>query len=406
MPKAAHDQVTPPPVAQPFDTHRVLQRFAVPYEYTVTFTRDVFDPANPALVDALTGREPDRRQLAFAVMDAGFDRAWPEVRSLLSRYFEAHRDRLRLEGDVHLVPGGEAAKNDPTLVPALHALFAQHHLDRHAFVLVVGGGGVQDAVGYAAATAHRGIRTVRLPTTVLSQNDSGVGVKNGINAFGAKNFIGTFAPPYAVVSDLRFLERLPARDRIAGMAEAVKVSLIRDAAFFRWLDGNASALAAFAPDATALMVRRCAELHLAHIAGGGDPFEQGSARPLDFGHWAAHKLEALTAHELRHGEAVAIGLCLDSRYSVETGLLPEAEFARLHALLGRLGLPRWHDALLARGPNGGLAVLDGIEEFREHLGGELTVTMLRAIGRGIEVHELDRAVIERCLRWMRTASLP
>ena len=240
-------------------------------------------------------------------------------------------------------------------------------MDRHSFALVLGGGAVQDAAGFAAATAHRGIRTVRMPTTVLSQNDSGVGVKNGVNRFGSKNFVGTFSPPFAVVNDASFLDRLPARDRVAGLAEALKVALIRDAAFFESLEGAADALASFDRDATEEVARRCAALHLRHIATGGDPFELGSARPLDFGHWAAHKLESMTAHELRHGEAVAIGIALDTRYSVEAEPARRGRRrARIHALMGRLGLPRWHDALAIRAGGGRLAVLDGLDEFREH----------------------------------------
>jgi 3-dehydroquinate synthase len=226
-------------------------------------------------------------------------------------------------------------------------------------------------------------------------------VKNGVNLHGSKNFVGTFSPPFAVVSDARFLERLPRRDRIAGLAEAVKVGLIRDGAFFDALEAAAPALAALDLDATEDVVRRCAELHLRHIATGGDPFELGSARPLDFGHWAAHKLESMTAHELRHGEAVAIGIALDSRYAALAGLLPEAEAARVHRVVGALGLPRWHDALAIRAAGGGLAVLAGLDEFREHLGGELTVTLLRGIGRAVEVHEMDPALIEQAVGWMR-----
>jgi 3-dehydroquinate synthase len=185
---------------------------------------------------------------------------------------------------------------------------AAEQIDRHSFVIVVGGGAVLDVAGYAAAVVHRGVRLVRIPTTVLAQNDAGVGVKNGINAFGAKNFLGVFAPPFAVIDDSRFLSTLDPRDQVAGMAEAVKVAAIRDPVFFEWLVDHSDALASFELVHVERMIRRCAELHLAHIAGGGDPFETGNARPLDFGHWSAHKLEILTAHELRHGEAVAIGM--------------------------------------------------------------------------------------------------
>jgi 3-dehydroquinate synthase len=260
---------------------------------------------------------------------------------------------------------------------------------------------VLDAVGYAAATTHRGVRLIRMPTTVLSQNDSGVGVKNGINAFGSKNFLGTFAPPFAVINDPDFLSTLAPRDLRAGMAEAVKVALIRDRGFFDWLDRSADALARFEPAAMGQLVRRAAEIHMAHIATCGDPFEFGSARPLDFGHWAAHKLESLSSHALRHGEAVAIGLGLDSRYSATAGTLSELELSRICTLLERLGLRLWDDTLDRRDERGGLAVLQGLREFQEHLGGRLTVTLLDAIGTSLEVHEMDEAAIADAIAWLQ-----
>jgi len=383
---------------------RIRQTFSVPFAYDVTFTRDALAPDNRALLEAFTRAGPGRRHRVLPIVDAGLAAAWPELPGWLTAYFTRHAEHLELVALPEPVPGGEAAKNDPRVIERLHALFHEHHMDRHSFVLVLGGGAVQDAAGFAAATAHRGLRTVRVPTTVLSQNDSGVGVKNGVNRFGAKNFVGTFAPPYAVVNDARFLERLPARDRVAGLAEAVKVAVIRDAVFFDALERAAGALAALDLDATEEVVRRCAALHLRHIATGGDPFELGSARPLDFGHWAAHKLESMTAHELRHGEAVALGIVLDTRYAFEAGLLDEASAARIHRLVGRLRLPRWHDALAIRAGGGRLAVLDGLDEFREHLGGELTVTLVRGIAQSLEVHSMDGALVEKVVAWMRGAA--
>jgi 3-dehydroquinate synthase len=232
-----------------------------------------------------------------------------------------------------------------------------------------------------------------VPTTVLSQNDSGVGVKNGVNLYGQKNFVGTFAPPFAVLNDLNFVEVLPAREKIAGMAEAVKVALIRDGAFFGWLERNADRLVLFERDAMAYMIRRCAELHMHQIGQGGDPFETGSARPLDFGHWAAHRLETLTHYHLRHGEAVAIGIALDTRYSVLAEMLDPGAEERVRFVLDHLGFRLWHPALEQRTPEGRHSVLDGLRDFREHLGGELTVTLLSAIGRGVEVHAIDEALV-------------
>ena len=252
-----------------------------------------------------------------------------------------------------------------------------------------------------AATSHRGIRHVRVPTTVLAQNDSGIGVKNGVNLFGQKNYIGTFAPPFAVLNDYAFIETLPQREKIAGMAEAVKVGLIRDGEFFKWLEQSADDLITFEPDAMQYMIQRCAELHMHQISKGGDPFETGSARPLDFGHWAAHKLEILTKHRLRHGEAVAIGMALDTRYSVTSGLLPAGDDERVCFLLEHLGFKLWHSALLLENSAGKLELLAGLEDFREHLGGELTITLLESLGKGVEVNQMDDQLVAEGLNWLR-----
>jgi 3-dehydroquinate synthase len=204
-----------------------------------------------------------------------------------------------------------------------------------------------------------------------------------------------------VINDAAFLRTLHPRDRIAGLAEAVKVALIRDRAYYEWLESNADALREFAPAPTARMIRRCAELHMRQIGHGGDPFERGSARPLDYGHWSAHKLESLTQHELRHGEAVAIGIALDARYSVQCGMLAAGEDERIYRLLKRVGFHLWHPAMERRDAAGRLLVLDGVEEFRQHLGGELSVTLLRGIGVGEEVNAIDCVEVGRAIAWLR-----
>lgn len=377
------------------------QRFEVAYAYPVVFTRDVLDPANGALVWAIARHDPHKRHRCYAVVDGGLDDAWPELRAHLEGYVWAHRERLELVAEPLVIPGGEPAKNDPRLVADMQLRFGEAGLDRHAYVLIFGGGAVLDAAGYAAATTHRGLRVVRLPSTVLAQNDAGIGVKNGVNGLGTKNYLGTFAVPAAVVNDLTMLDTLSPRDRIAGMAEAVKVGLIRDASFFAWLEANAGALARFDDDATEHMIRRCAELHLDHIRTSGDPFETGSARPLDFGHWAAHKLESLSEHALRHGEAVAIGIAVDARYSALQGRLGEDALERVVALLQRLGLAIGHPALDIVDGEGRRAVLRGLQEFREHLGGDLTITLLDDIGRGVEVDAIDVACMERAIAWVQ-----
>ncbi|MCY4222475.1 MAG: 3-dehydroquinate synthase [Thiotrichales bacterium] len=377
------------------------QRFSVPYEFPVAFTRGLFRPENLLLVDALARREPDKRHRCLFYIDDGLAGGEHDPAAAIEAYADAHDDRIELVDAPTLIPGGERIKRELTWIEGIQDTIHRLGIDRHSYVVAVGGGAVLDAVGLAAATAHRGVRHVRAPTTVLAQADSGVGVKNAVNLNNVKNFVGTFAPPWAVLNDLDFLRGLPRRDRISGIAEAVKVGLIRDRAFFEWLETNAAALAGFEPTAEEHMIRRCAELHMHQIAHGGDPFELGSARPLDYGHWSAHKLEALTRNHVRHGEAVAIGLALDARYSVLAGLLPEGDEERVAGVLERLGLRLWHPALVRPDAAGALSLLVGLREFQEHLGGELTVTLLRELGVGVEVHAIDADLVRQSLEWLR-----
>jgi 3-dehydroquinate synthase len=378
-----------------------LQSFSIAYEYPVVFTRDAFSPANRCLIDALARREAGKLHRCAIFADEGVLSEMPELADRISDYASFHASRFKKAGSLVPVPGGESCKNDPDTVPRLLAKFSELAIDRHSFVIAVGGGAVLDAVGYAAAIFHRGVRHIRFPTTVLAQNDSGVGVKNAINSLGLKNLVGSFAPPWAVINDSAFIDQLPAREKRAGMAEAVKVALIRDDNFFRWIESNTAALAQFSPRHLNRLIKDCAELHMRQIRLGGDPFETGSARPLDFGHWSAHKLEHLTRHEVNHGEAVAIGIALDTRYSVITGLLADGEDKRVLDVLKRLGFPLWHDALRQQNVTGQLSLLQGLTDFQEHLGGELTITLLAEVGRGIEVHEMNADLVGHCIDWLQ-----
>jgi len=377
-----------------------LQSFAVPYEYPVYFTRDAFEPENETVVAAIRRLEPDRRHRILAIIDQGLESARPGTANDIAAYAEFHRESLDLAGDPEIVPGGELAKQGESLSNRVLEHIHDRAIDRKSVVLIVGGGAVLDAAGFAAATAHRGIRTIRVPTTVEGQCDSGVGVKTAINALGIKNFVGSFTPPFGVINDERFIESLPERDRRAGMAEAVKVALLRAPGFFEWIWDHADELTSFDPTAVNTLIRRTAELHLEHIRDCGDPFELGDAKPLDFGHWSAHKIESLTNYELRHGEAVAIGLALDCRYAAERGLLDEHIVARVCVLLERLGFQLWHPSLALRNGSGQRQVLKGLEEFREHLGGDLTLTLIEGIGRSCDVGDIDNPRVESAVEWL------
>jgi 3-dehydroquinate synthase len=371
------------------------------HEHRLLFTRDVFAPENRTLASVLTAREPGHPVRALVFWDRGLQSAFPGLPDRITRWFEAQGAAIRLAAEPVGLVGGEPVKNDLKHLEAVWSAINSAGLCRHSYVVALGGGAVLDLVGFGAATAHRGIPLVRLPTTSLSQGDGGVGVKNGINYFHKKNWLGAFSVPHAVVNDLAFLAGLPPRERRCGLIEAVKVALIRDAAFFEFIAARADALARFEPEAFEAVIRESARQHLEHIATAGDPFERGSARPLDFGHWAAHKLEQLSEFRVSHGEAVAVGMAIDLIYARRVGLLPEPIAERILRLLQQLGFELFAPVREIRGPSGRQDMLDGLEEFREHLGGRLTIPMIRAPGVRLEVHEMDGAVVKAAFDELR-----
>ena len=357
------------------------------------FTQQVFSPDNGTLRDILVDDQKGRPHKVLMIMDEALCRTQPDLIGQVLAYFERHNGCLKLVCDPMQFEGGERTKNSYFHVSEIHSKIEMHHIDRHSYVVAVGGGALLDMAGLASSTAHRGVRHVCIPSTTLSQADSGVGVKNGINAVGKKNFIGAFAPPYAVINDFELLSSLSDRDKRNGYIEAVKVALIRDLDFYEWIESEAGALAAFAAEPMRRLIHRCAELHINHIADSGDPFEFGSARPLDFGHWAAHKLEQLSEYRIRHGEAVAIGIALDVVYGRRAGHLSAGAADRILTLIERLGFELFANELLHEDESGTLQVINGLEEFREHLGGELTITLLRELGQGFEVHEMNLPLV-------------
>lgn len=378
--------------------------FTVTYRYPVLFTEHLFATDNDCLHQQLTanGKRPVT-VMVFA--DEGLLRGNPALAQQIDRYFQSRSEDLRLLAEPVAVPAGEACKT-PEVLQSLYEQMLEHGLDRHCYVLALGGGALLDAVGYACATFHRGVRLIRIPTTVLAQNDAGIGVKNGINAFEQKNLLGAFQPADAVINDFQMLLGLSRRDQLAGLAEAVKVAAIKDATFFAWMEDNADALAGFAHDPSRYAIRRCAELHLEQITQGGDPFERGNGRPLDYGHWAAHKLEKLSHHRLRHGEAVAVGMALDALYAKALGLLAPSEAQRLLDLLTRLGFNLSPPELTLADDQGSLRVLQGLEDFRQHLGGELSIPMLERIGRAVDVHHIDMPSLQQALQQLARLQAP
>jgi len=377
------------------------QSFSVPFDYPVHFTHHLFQPDNPLLASVIDRLAERRRHRVLFYVDSGVAEPHPTLIDRIKDYFHRRPDALELCSTPEIVPGGEPAKNSWDDVRDILWTVGNHHLDRQSFIVAVGGGSVLDMVGFAASLVHRGLRLIRVPTTVLAQCDAGIGVKTGMNEHGMKNFIGTFAPPFAVLNDFTFLPTLADRDWTGGVAEAFKVAIIKDFDFFTFLCENAARLRSRDQSVMETVVHRAAVLHLDHIRTAGDPFEFGAARPLDFGHWAAHKLESLSAYTIGHGPAVAVGIAVDTFYASRLGLISTGECDAVLDAMTRTGLPIWHPLLADRTPEGIPLVLDGLAQFREHLGGVLPVTLPTPIGRKLEVHEMHANLIEDALEHLR-----
>jgi 3-dehydroquinate synthase len=369
--------------------------FAVPFTHRLRLTNDVLGSEQNVLIDLLESSDDQPARVQFW-MDRNLANANPEIELKFKQLSEAHPDRIKRVGNIQFVPGGEEIKNDIQVMEKMLKVFNVSDLDRRSYIVVIGGGAVLDTVGFAAGIAHRGIRLIRLPTTTLAQADSGLGVKNGVNLFRKKNWLGTFAVPWGVINDAEMLGTLSNRDFIAGFSEAVKVSLLKDSRFFNSLCRNAAQIAERQLESSLDAIRQSAQLHLDHITQGGDPFEMLEARPLDFGHWSAHKLESMSDFVLRHGEAVAIGVAIDAVYSSLALGLPASDADRILRCLSDLGFsltdPALHDVEL---------LFDGLEEFRQHLGGRLTLTMLPNIGEPVEVHQINRELMVESITKVR-----
>lgn len=365
--------------------------FPVKFIHRMRFTEDVFEFRGSVLQELLEGSEEVCPSVQFWVDDqvAG---ANPDLKQRILRFCSQHESQFRLSGNVQLVAGGEAVKNDIHVIERMLKCFNHADLDRRSYVVVIGGGAVLDAVGFAAAIAHRGIRLIRIPTTTLAQADSGIGVKNSINLFSKKNWVGTFAVPWAVINDRRLLTTLSDRDFVCGFSEAVKVSLLKSPALFARIHECAGSIRQRG-DACWPIIEESAGWHMKHITEGGDAFEMLEARPLDFGHWSAHKLEAMTDFALRHGEAVAIGLAIDVTYSNLVHGLPDDQASQIIDCLRQLGLLQDHPVLTRTDE-----LFQGLEEFRQHLGGRLTLTMLKEIGKPVDVHAIDHQKMKEAIQ--------
>ena len=387
----------PPTIASANDL-RLDGTVRVSFAHRVRFVRGAMrsvdgrpSPLASAIAEA-TADDGGFRGRLLPVLDSNLARAQPALASSIADALRAGGAAMPEVLPALVVPGGEQAKNDPAVLEAILDALDRGRVCRRSILLAAGGGAVLDVAGFAAATFHRGVRLVRLPTTTLAQDDAAMGVKNGVNRGGKKNLLGAFAVPSAVLCDLELLRTLPDREFLAGFSEAVKIAVIRDAALLERIERDAAAIRARDEDAAEAVIRRCAELHLRHILEGGDPFETGTARPLDFGHWSAHRLESMTSHRILHGEAVAVGIALDATIAALESRLDRASARRIILALRALGLPTWDDALREA-----TDLLAGLEEFREHLGGAASLAMPTRIGASTDAPPPTAALVRRAI---------
>lgn len=367
--------------------------FSAQFEQRVFFTNDLFS-AEMDLLASLIEPVSSRPTVTFCV-DSGVVETRPDILKSIQGFGKDYSEKFSQGQRIEIIPGGESCKQGLTIVEGLLEAFHRDRLDRRSYVVAIGGGAVLDTVGLAASLTHRGIRQIRIATTTLAQADVSVGVKNAVNYFGQKNYLGAYAVPWAVINDTASLKTLSDRDFKAGFAEAVKVALLKDAEFFRQISTHAEALANREINIAGQVTRRAAELHMEHITGGGDPFELSQCRPLDFGHWSAHRLESLSDYQLTHGEAVAIGIAIDCVYSRLIGRLAEDQLDAILSCLTRLGFHLNHTLLAEPEP-----LIAGIEEFRRHMGGTLNLTILNDIAIPHDETDLDQSQLINAIKYV------
>ncbi|MGE5944142.1 MAG: 3-dehydroquinate synthase [Flavobacteriales bacterium] len=370
----------------------IEQTFKVEYNYKLHFTSCLFNQANNLFADIIKSYSTISRVKILFVIDDGVAKTHPSIQDDIIAYCMQYNSHIELK-NILIVKGGEQVKIGSEHLDKVLQGINDFNICRHSFVAAIGGGAVIDMVGYACAIAHRGVKLLRIPTTVLSQNDSAVGVKNSINHFGKKNFLGTFALPYAIINDSNFLKTLDQRDWTSGIAEAIKVALIKDKSFYNDIEALSEKLRNRDMESMQYVIYKCAALHMEHITQGGDPFESGSSRPLDFGHWAAHKMEHMTHYDIRHGEAVAVGMAIDLVYAEKIGLINQDTLDAILEVIKNVGF----DLKLPIAEHQIDELINGIEEFREHLGGKLTITLISEIGRKVDVHEIDTVIMKEAI---------
>jgi 3-dehydroquinate synthase len=294
---------------------------------------------------------------------------------------------------VRSIPAGEASKSLEQAAALWHWLAASD-VGRRDVVLPFGGGVVADLGGWVASAYMRGLPYVNLPTTLLAQVDGALGGKVAVNHPLAKNLIGAFHQPAAVVANVGFLRTVSPRHLRAGLAEAIKKAMIASPAYWALIEDGAGEILGRDPEALERVVRCAAAIKCELV--GRDPYEDDLRRPLNFGHTVGHPLETVTGYgALLHGEAVALGMVVESRIAAARGLLDEATLDRLVALLRRCDLPTTGADLAA--PAGGAAVVAAMEKVRQIRAGSLRYVLPVAIGETVIADDVSTAELEAAL---------
>lgn len=377
----------------------IKQSFAVKFKYNIHFTKNIFNIKNTILNKIINKNEDTCKKKIIVLIDKKVSIYHKNLKNDILNYFSAYEKTITLTCSPITISGGEKIKNHFFIIKYLYKLISTYKICRKSFIVGIGGGAFLDAIGYAASTAHRGVKLIRIPTTVLSQNDSGIGVKNGINFMNKKNFIGTFTTPFAVINDYKFLTSLSNRDWIAGVPESIKVSLIKDDSLFELIKNNVDKILNRNIHLMKKIIFYCAKLHANHISKNGDPFETTSSRPLDFGHWSAHKLESLTKYKLLHGESVAIGIAIDCTYSYLIKLLKKSHWKTIIKTLIKLKLDIFNDKLSLKKGNKNI-ISEALQEFREHIGGKLTITLIKQIGKSVDINHINIKILEKSIKYL------
>lgn len=289
-----------------------------------------------------------------------------------------------------ILPDGESYKTLDHLNLIFDTLMEQR-FNRDCTILALGGGVVGDMAGFAAASFQRGVGFIQVPTTLLSQVDSSVGGKTGVNHPLGKNMIGAFKQPQLVIADMSLLSTLPDRELSAGLAEVIKYALIGDLAFLDWLELNICGLTSRDPELLAEAVFRSCQ-HKARIVAA-DEHEHGDRALLNFGHTFGHAIELFMGYgEWLHGEAVATGMLMAADLSARLGWISDADVTRIRQLLILTKLPVSVPAIESE------AFLSLMNQDKKVLDGQLRLVLLRKMGQAVVTRDFDLQLLLQTLQ--------